>query len=167
MIHFILGGLPPSSNHAYFTKVQRKGGKSIPLRILTAEGKRYKSGVKTHLAQTRQDVLGFFKPNKPYCLLVQFHMSGLLTTTWGQPEGAASRYKKVDVSNRLKLLEDALTDACGHDDSQHFRVLLWKEFAPSPEHERTEIWAWCWEEEDCPFDDTDRHARALLQRKPQ
>lgn len=156
MIYFRLPGIPPSSNHAYFTKVQRAKGKTIPIRVLTAKGKRYKTDVKTYLAKERQDVLSFFQPNRPYCLIVEFRMSNLLSTTWGQQGGAANRYKKVDVSNRLKLVEDALTDACGHDDSQHFRVLLWKSIALSPEDERVEIWAWCWEDEDCPFDDIDR-----------
>jgi len=159
MIYFVLDGLPPSSNHAYFTKVQRKGNKSIPLRVLTAEGKRYKTGVKTYLAQSRQDVLRFFKPDLPYCLVVRFYMADLLSKTWGTPGGAANRYKKVDVSNRLKLLEDALTAACGHDDSQHFRILLWKESARTEEEERTEIWAWSWEQDDCPFDEVERHVQ--------
>lgn len=152
MIRFTLPGVPPSSNTAYFTTVQRKGGKSIPLRVLTTEGKKYKSGIKTHLAKTRQDVLGFFHANRPYCLIVRFYMLDLLNATYGKQGGAENRYKKVDVSNRLKLLEDALTDACGHDDSQHFRVLLWKESARTPEEVRTEVWAWCWEDEECPFD---------------
>ncbi len=96
-------------------------------------------------------MLSFFEPNRPYCLVVKLYMLGLSNTTFRKGE-AANRYKKVDAGNRLKLLEDALTDACGHDDSQHFRVLVWKEEALTKEDVRTEVWAWCWEEEECPFD---------------
>lgn len=152
MIHFHLSGLPPSLNHAYYTMVQRKGGKNIPLRVLTTEGKKYKIAIKTELASKHQDVLGFFKPDRPYCLVVKFFMKDLSTKTWAEGK-AQSRYKKVDVSNRLKLFEDALTDACGHDDSQHFRILCWKEDAPPGTDEVTEVWAWCWEDEVCPFDE--------------
>jgi len=141
MIHFTLEGLPLSMNHAYFQKGRQ--------RILTTKGKAYKVEVKTTLAQKYPKVLSFFQPDKPYCLVFRFTLKQTVNTT----AKAKTRYKRVDVSNRIKLLEDALTDACGHDDSQHFRVLAWKEQAGPDEPEHVDVWAWSWEDEPCPFDD--------------
>jgi Holliday junction resolvase RusA-like endonuclease len=141
MIHFKLEGLPLSVNHAYFQK-----GKQ---RILTKKGRAYKTEVKTTLAQQYPQVLSFFQPDKPYCIIFRFTLKHTTNTT----AKAKTRYKRVDVSNRIKLLEDALTDACGHDDAQHFRVLAWKEQAGPDEPEHVDVWAWSWEDEPCPFDD--------------
>lgn len=141
MIHFRLEGIPLSVNHAYFQK-----GK---MRVLTVKGKRYKAEVKTTLAREYPEVLKFFKPDKPYSMILRFTLEHTVNTS----SKAKTRYKRVDVSNRIKLFEDALTDACAHDDSQHFRVLSWKEQAGPDEPEHVDVWVWSWEDEPCLFDD--------------
>jgi Holliday junction resolvase RusA-like endonuclease len=139
VIHFELEGLPPSANNAYF----QKGHK----RILTSKGRAYKVAVKTTLAQQWPEVLKFFQPDRPYSIMVHFFFEKVTNS-----KKAKTRYKRIDVSNRLKLLEDALTEACGYDDSQHMRILAVKEQVPTGGSEKTKVWAWCWEDEECLFD---------------
>ena len=140
MIKLSLDGLPPSSNHAYFNLP--KGG-----RALTREGKKYINETKTHFVQAFPRQMTFFKPNRPYLVAIRFYFKEVENAGWFKGK-ADSRYKKLDVGNRLKLLEDCLKDAAGTDDSQHFRIVLDKQQGK----ERTEIWVWDLEEEETPFD---------------
>jgi Holliday junction resolvase RusA-like endonuclease len=133
MMHFILDGVPPSTNHAYG---QRHGK-----RFLTKEGKAYKTETKAHLVReyglnisTKKDV--------PYALSVVCYFTELQHKGW--PETVDTRYKKLDASNRVKLLEDALVEALGIDDSQFFQVTVTKLLGKK---EQTLIWVW---EYECP-----------------
>ena len=142
MIYIAIPGTPPTSNKAYFTIRAKRGGTTSSVRVLTKEGKRYKSEVKDFLARKGQQVLSFFKQQRPYSLMVRFNMHGLTSKTYKEG-GKRNRYKKMDVGNRLKLFEDALVEACGHDDSQHFQVFLWKREIPEDQEPCVELWAWC------------------------
>ncbi len=140
MIWAAVPGLPPSSNNAYITL--RNG-----TRVLSPEGRKYKRETPAFFAQHFREEMLFFRKNVPLTLAVRFSFLGLTNKTW--PEKAESRYKHFDTSNRLKLLEDALKDAAGIDDSQHMTVALQKCVGPA---ELTEIWAWDLEREESPFD---------------
>jgi Holliday junction resolvase RusA-like endonuclease len=129
MIEFHLPGIPPSANNAYFNLP--KGG-----RTLTTEGKRYKRETAAYLAREYPKELMFFEPNVGYGLAVRFEMN-ILNKGW--PDKAESRYKKADVSNRLKLLEDVLSSVAATDDSQHLTVYLSKRQSDT---EFTHIWIW-------------------------
>lgn len=142
MIHIKIPSIPPSSNHAYATI------RGTSKRVLTTEGRSYKTLTTAHIAQKYPIALKFFKPNTPYLLLVRFWFSQI--TNSGYPKKADNLYKKLDVSNRLKLLEDALKDAGGVDDSQNMTIILQKF---KSEDERTEIWVWELEAEKTPFDE--------------
>lgn len=131
MIHMTLPWLPPSANHAYANI------RGTNKRVLTTEGKSFKTRTTVYLAQTYPKELTFFKPDKLYILKFVFFFEQLENAGW--PKKALSRYKKIDVSNRLKLLEDALKDAAGIDDSQHMGLILVKK---QDLKERVEIWAW-------------------------
>jgi len=146
MIHLHVPSVPISVNNAYFTKMKRQGKKTVPLRILTEKGKKYKVATKTHLARTYPREMRYFKPNVPYVLVILFVFGdekAVYNTTW--PSKAESRYKKLDVGNRLKLFEDALCEATGVDDSHHWCVTVRKEHGPE---DATHVWAW--NEEDVP-----------------
>jgi Holliday junction resolvase RusA-like endonuclease len=139
MIRLALPSLPPSSNHAYFNL--RTGGRS-----LSDVGRAYKRDVTTRLQREYRKEMMFFQKNAPYLLLVRFFFETL--TNKGYPEKTATRYKRLDGSNRLKLLEDALKDAAGIDDSQFLQTFWEKKVAPT---ERTELWVWDLEAESTPF----------------
>jgi len=148
MIHFQIPGLPPSSNNAYFNLP--RGGRS-----LTAAGKKFKNETKTFLAQRYMKALAELKPNQPYLVYIRLYFDGLTTTTYGKPKGAESRYKKVDASNRVKLLEDVLKDITNVDDSNTMTLIVTKRLVdrgPAAK-ERTEVFMWNTEQEESPFDE--------------
>jgi hypothetical protein len=126
-------------NAAY---ANQRGGKG---RVLSRKGKKYKLETTTYLTRNYPADMQFFKPNEPYVLLVHFVFADEVTLlNKGYPEKAKTRYKKLDVGNRLKLFEDALADATGCDDSQHWMVALSKACG---EHNVTHLWAWNMEDE--------------------
>jgi Holliday junction resolvase RusA-like endonuclease len=108
VISILLTGLPPSSNHAYFNLP--KGG-----RTLTKGGKKYKTETSTYIMQNFQPLIRGIKLNHPYGILFGVELD-ILNKTW--PETAKTRYKRLDVDNRVKLLQDAVVEALGIDDSQ-------------------------------------------------
>lgn len=141
MIHISIPSIPPSANHAYSTI------RGTNKRVLSKEGRAYKTITTAFIAQTYPVFMTFFKKDVPYLLVIRFWFDQIYNKGW--PKTADSRYKRLDVSNRLKLLEDSLKDAGGFDDSQNVGLVLQKY---QGEKERTEIWAWNLESEGTPFD---------------
>lgn len=141
MIRLELPWLPPSSNHAYMNN--GFGG-----RTLSTEGKKFKRETTAYFAQHYPREMRFFKPNLPYLLAFRFFFEDLENKGFTSGK-TKTRYKVFDGGNRTKLLEDALKDAGGIDDSQTM-TSLWSK-CRGPEH--TIIWAWSLEEEGSLFDD--------------
>lgn len=141
MIYLKVPSLPPSSNHAYANI------RGTNKRVLTKVGRAYKVETCAHLAQKYRAELQFFRPDQPYLLVVRFWFLQIHNAGW--PKKADSRYKRLDASNRLKLLEDALKDAAGVDDSQNLTLVLQKYEGLE---EKTEIWVWNLDDEGTPFD---------------
>ncbi len=160
MITLSVPSIPISSNKAY---AKRRGSGA---RVLTKVGKKYKNETKTYIARNYPDQLHFFKPDVPYVGVVEFVFKGrdhLYCKSWGNEKNAAeSRYKVLDVSNRLKLLEDALAAATGIDDKHNFALLLSKTW--SRDYEATDIWMWNREEE--PNNPIDELLRQLRTAQP-
>ena len=141
MVVIDLKGLPPSSNKAYVNIAGKH-------RSLSATGRRYKNKVKTLVASKhRQDLLSIL-PNKPYALLIVLYTQNLFTKLY--PHRARNRYKKFDVTNRAKLLEDALSEALGVDDSNNILVTILKVEAPE---DKTSVYLWSLEDERSPIYD--------------
>jgi Holliday junction resolvase RusA-like endonuclease len=140
MIHLSVPWLPPSSNNAYFNLP--RGG-----RALSKEGLGFKTKTTSHLVQHFRKELATLRVNEPYLVAVFLTFDELQNTTW--PKTAKSRYKRLDASNRVKLLEDALKDATGVDDSSTFTLLVTKKVGAP---ERTDIFMWNLERENSPFD---------------
>lgn len=130
MIYLRVPSLPPSTNHAYFNLP--RGG-----RTLTSAGKKYKRETAAHISQRYPKEMATLKPDVPYLLHVRFHLSDLENKTW--PTSAKTRYKRIDASNRLKLLEDVLAEVAGIDDAQNLMIILEK---CQGAEEYTEIWVW-------------------------
>jgi hypothetical protein len=127
--------LPPSANNAYFTLP--KG-----IRVLTPKAKKFKAESATHLIRTYSKELMMFEQNKPYGVAITFTLPTMLNATW--PDKAATRYKKIDTTNRVKLVEDVLAEVTNVDDSHYLISLLNKEHGPK---EKITIWAWSIENE--------------------
>lgn len=137
-----------------------KAKKRIAVRRLSSEGERYKNESKTYIVRNYASILGFFEANQPYVLVVEFTFKGrdsLVNKTW--PEKAENRYKKLDVTNRSKLFEDALAEATGVDDSHNWSVTVAKNWAR--DYEATHLWAWSRQHErDNPIDELVRYLKS-------
>ena len=146
MVYLSVPSIPPSANHAYFTLPGGKG------RGLSDVGKKYKLETTTHLIRKYREELKYFEKNQPYTLLIHFQFADKDTLYCkGYPKQTDSRYKKLDVSNRLKLFEDALVNATAIDDAQHWIVAVSKATGPQ---NYTHIWAWNMEHGTNPFTNT-------------
>lgn len=114
----ILPFLPPSSNQIY---VNGRGGKG---RFLSKEAATFKRNAVSHiqsncLAQiTNLDRTAIYKVWYAF----YFPLEEVINKTFGSgKKGAAeTRYKRMDVENRLKLVADSLATAIGIDDCQFF-----------------------------------------------
>lgn len=151
MIHMKFSGLPPSVNHVYFTTVKSVGRKRVPLRVLTKDGKKYKTETLAYLSKNYHRELARFRNNAPHVMYIRLTMPDLETKGW--PKTAQSRYKRIDASNHVKVLEDVIVEASGVDDSNYMTSICEKRKGPA---ELTEVWIWNLSEEGCPF-----HAAAL------
>jgi Holliday junction resolvase RusA-like endonuclease len=118
-----ISGLPPSTNQLY----SNFHGK----RVLSAGGKRYKRKIAMQVAQ-EFPAAGPFTNADPFSLKIVLHFD-IHTRT----KGAKNRYKKFDVSNRVKVLEDALCESFGIDDRQVLRLEIEK--CPTEGPERTAV----------------------------
>ena len=152
MIQLNIPLFPPSVNSAYFTKMSGvKGGRPVPIRVLTNEGKKFKREFKTWVAQNHPEVLKFFSsPSGEYSILLVLYFKNLYNSGW--PKEAKTRHKKIDGTNYIKVAEDALVEACGHDDSQHVTFSVMKAQAAKGVEPSIDIWAWNSEEEDGPLE---------------
>jgi hypothetical protein len=119
MLTIELEGLPPSQNHAYANLPT--GG-----RRLTEEARGYKSQVTNYVARNHIKELSSLLANKPYEVYITFFFLYWDLFNKGYPKKTKNRYKRVDTLNRGKLLEDALADAVGFDDSHNFVMHLEK-----------------------------------------
>lgn len=120
MIYIVLNSLPPSSNNAYINlppapakggKGKRRGG-----RVLSPEGKSYKKDVINHLIKNHGPELKQLRKDATIGCLVAYGFPEMLTKGW--PDKAENRFRKNDLMNRPKLLQDAIVEATSMDDSQ-------------------------------------------------
>jgi Holliday junction resolvase RusA-like endonuclease len=116
--------LPPTSNHIYVTDWRRK------VRFLSKEADAFKKKVITFVGQEQAPqitALGQAIKNDPSAVfqifvVLYFENDELLNKTFGngKKEAAATRYKRMDVENRVKLVVDSFSKAIGIDDSLFF-----------------------------------------------
>jgi len=143
LIHLQMPYVPISTNHAYITIKLPKGSK----RVLSTEGRRFKTDATSYLTQNYAFALKSMVPNKPYAIYFRFTMTDLVNDTW--PKAAKTRYKRTDATNRIKLMEDVLADVTAVDDSHYFTVAASKVEGTA---EKTDIWIWSIEDEGSPID---------------
>ncbi len=106
--------LPPTSNKIYI-----KGS------ILTSQARSYAENFSKFSAQNHMHEIAEMNQGGVFCVVLRFFFETLVNETWMNPKvppskRAKSRYKKIDLTNRIKLLEDCVRDALDIDDSQTF-----------------------------------------------
>jgi len=124
--------LPPTSNKIYFRGTQ-----------LTAKAReyaeRFAEGMRQYLPQINE-----LDDKAVYAVHLRFFFFELVNRSWNNPDvppskQAKSRYKRIDLTNRIKLLEDCIRDAIAIDDSQTFGASQEKHQCGPGEQERVEI----------------------------
>ncbi len=113
----IIPFLPPSSNHIY---VSGRGGG----RFLSEKAKYFKLRAISHIQSTCLAQITKLDRTTIYSVWYNFFfpLEELINKTFGQGKqnSAESRYKRMDVENRIKLVSDAFSTAIGIDDCQFF-----------------------------------------------
>lgn len=113
----VLPWLPPSSNHIY---VSRRGGP----RFLTKEAAAFKTKVISHIQANCMAQITRLDRTAIYQVWYAFYFpfEQLINKSFGSGKKGSSetRYKRMDVENRLKLVADSLATAIGIDDCQFF-----------------------------------------------
>jgi Holliday junction resolvase RusA-like endonuclease len=127
-IRFEFEGIPPSVNKIYFTR-----GRS---RFLTKEGRRFKNAWVSSYGGA--DILDFLAleldEDTPYSLTFIFYIrrERLFNATYGKRKGV-KRFKKMDVSNLVKLTEDAIAELLSLPDQNNFSIAAHKRVADGAE----------------------------------
>jgi Holliday junction resolvase RusA-like endonuclease len=139
--------LPPSSNTIYRT-IPGRG------RVLSSAAQQFQLKAMRIIQQEGRAALLCLKQNVPYALRLVIYFPEVENTGWYQfwekdsrpgtkdthkagERKAATRYKRIDLSNRIKLLEDTVASAVGVDDSHTFHLSIYKEH--DPKHPRVEV----------------------------
>lgn len=122
---------PPTTNHAYTTF---RGKRSLSKR-----GRSYKADLLSTVSKElltcpqwpRYREAYFNEGGEIHITLRWYH--DIYNAAWTKNPGSKtdkgamrSPYKRVDISDRLKLVEDALVEATGIDDDGHTRITLEK-----------------------------------------
>ena len=111
--------LPPSSNHIYVS-IPGKG------RFLSPQAMAFKVyAMRVIQQQGRVAFLGL-KSNIPY----ELHLAVFFDQVEYLKSSKGSRYKRIDLSNQVKLIEDTVAAATGIDDAHNFRMVLEKHCDP-------------------------------------
>lgn len=119
--------IPPTSNKLYFRGT-----------ILTTIARKYAEQFSYEVTRKYLHEVQRLDPKGIYSIYVQFFFNRLTNASFEDPkvpqkDRAKSRYKKMDLSNRFKLLEDCVRDIIGIDDCQTFSATLEKHQTDGPE----------------------------------
>ena len=127
--------LPPTDNNVYFNLKVRSGGIA---RALTDKAKNYKRSVASAIAElaVRCEYKVKFDKDVPYLCLMKLFFEDTENKGWMKGK-AENRYKRVDTTNRNKLLIDSIMEAIGVDDSHIHPVIKFKHC--DPEDSRVEV----------------------------
>lgn len=126
--------LPPSDNHIYETR--RRGRKSF--RALTPEAEHYQQAVKSDVSGLALKANVTFNPDSWYLLVLNIVFEAIENEGWHKKKRTAqSRIKKIDLTNRNKLLLDSIAKSVGIDDSSSITVVLLKD--ENPDDPRVEV----------------------------
>lgn len=134
--HIWVPFLPPSSNNIYEPRWVGGSKKPKGVRLTTAAG-RFKIKAMQHIQQKGRTALIHLKEDVPYELHLAVFFEEVENKTWAADPKAKTakgkerrRFKRIDVSNRVKLIEDTTAEAVGLDDCHNFRIVLEKHCDP-------------------------------------
>lgn len=120
-IRIVIPFIPPTSNNIYITiwKLKRiaksKEANAFATRFIDEVVPKYLPWI-SRMSNA---------PETVYQVSTYFYLDrwDIMNKGWFQtPRKAATRYKKMDTGNRLKLIHDCLSDALGVDDSHFFTL---------------------------------------------
>lgn len=125
VLKIIYGELPPSSNKIYFRGT-----------ILTKKAREYAERFSLQVAREYLPAISQLNPEALYGLHLHFYFETVVNWTFRDmklpvSKRAKSRYKKFDLTNRIKLLEDCVRDSLAIDDSQTFVACQEKHMDPT------------------------------------
>lgn len=114
VLKIVYGELPPSSNKIYFRGT-----------ILTKTAREYAERFSMVVSREYLPAINLLNPLAVYGVHLHFYFETVVNDTFNNPnvkpsKRAKSRYKRFDLTNRVKLLEDCVRDAIAIDDSQTF-----------------------------------------------
>ena len=112
--------LPPSSNKIYIRHPKGQG------KILSANARKFKLDAMGVIQKAGRVAFMTFKNNVPY----QLTLALFLEAVENKASKTGERYKQIDLSNRVKLIEDTVAEATGIDDRHNFRIILEKHCDP-------------------------------------
>lgn len=112
--------LPPSSNNIYVRHPSGKG------RVLSGKARRFKIRAMQAVQEGARVALMKLQPNVPYAL----HLAIFFEQVENKASRYGHRYKKMDLSNRIKLIEDTIAEAVGLDDCHNFQTVMEKHCDP-------------------------------------
>jgi Holliday junction resolvase RusA-like endonuclease len=118
-IEIILPFAPPSVNSLFATVTDERTGR--PKRVLSSAARNARRAISAF-------VYGYLSRDEIYELHITVELPVLTK------EGKLAKGRRVDLTNRVKFLEDCVSKCLGIDDALFFRVILDKVHA---EHERT------------------------------
>jgi Holliday junction resolvase RusA-like endonuclease len=115
-LHIVYPELPPTSNKLYF-----HGDR------LTGTAREYAERFAHYVAKNYLHLINDLNPEGIYEISLDFYFPSVVNQSFKNPQvrgpkQAQDRYKKFDLSNRIKLLEDCVRDALGIDDSRTFEM---------------------------------------------
>lgn len=132
-LQFTYPELPPTSNKIYFRGT-----------TLTQKARDYAEKFSHHMRQ-HLHIINEMDPHAIYALHLRFFFDKLVNESYNNMDlppsrRAKSRYKRIDLSNRIKLLEDCVRDALAIDDAQTFCASQEKHQCGPGEPERVDIY---------------------------
>ena len=100
---------------------------------MTTKGKAIKHEITQLIVRHIASMPKLFNVENKLRLTVDLYFSAVENKGWSKGK-AKSRYKRIDVSNRAKLLEDALFSGIGIDDSLIFELIMRKHATDGKEY---------------------------------
>lgn len=122
MVEFTFDQMPPSINKLYFHRQGR--------RIMSAAGRRWKNmfvacrgGVSVMTLENIQ-----IDPTDELKLEMFFYFprNDIYSSGWGKDKRVKSPFRRLDISNLIKITEDSISDVLGIDDRANFTVVAHK-----------------------------------------
>lgn len=124
VLRMVYREIPPSSNKLFF-----KGT------ILTKVAREYAERFAMVIGREYLPAINQLNPDALYAVHLHFYFETVVNESYNNPrvplsKRAKSRYKRFDLTNRIKLLEDCIRDAIAIDDSQTFIAAQEKHMDP-------------------------------------